>query len=394
MTAFNHFRIIATSTFGLESVLVKELRGLGYDRLVVENGRVSFEGSAKDVARCNVFLRTADRILIEIGRFRAGDFDELFQGVRAISWEEMIPVDGKMHVTGRSVKSKLASVRDCQSVVKKAIIESMKRKYRRERFDETGPLYRIEVSLLRDSASITVDTTGDGLHKRGYRLRAGGAPLIETLAAGMALLSRWTPDRILADPFCGSGTIAIEAALMGKKIAPGAKRSFVSEQWGDIIPEKIWLEARQEAESCRENLQFRILASDIDPEILKIARNNAERAGVADVIAFQTLPVDGFRSRKKYGLIVSNPPYGERIGVSEGASQLYRTMGEVFSRLDSWSFFLLSGHPDFQRYYGQKADRNRKLYNGNLKCYLYEYLSPYPRTSTRNRLLDTEAEKR
>ena len=383
MTESSTFRIIATSTFGLESVLARELRGLGYDRLVVENGRASFEGTASDIARCNIFLRTADRVLIEIGRFRAHDFDELFQGTRTISWEEMIPVDGKMYVTGRSVKSKLASIRDCQSVVKKAIIESMKRKYRRERFDETGPLYRIEVSLLKDIASITVDTTGDGLHKRGYRLRAGGAPLIETLAAGLVLLSRWTPDRILADPFCGSGTIAIEAALIGRNSAPGMNRSFVSEAWNGI-PKDVWYDARQEARDLINNADFRILASDNNAEVLRIARKNAEYAGVGDVIAYQALPVEQFRSRKKYGLIVSNPPYGERVGVSEGVEHLYRTMGEVFSRLDSWSFFLLSGHPDFQHYFGQKADKNRKLYNGNLKCYLYEYLSRYPRNINKN----------
>jgi putative N6-adenine-specific DNA methylase len=372
-----HYTIIATSTFGLESVVVRELRRLGYDDMTVENGRITFTGDEKDIAQCNIWLRTADRVLIRIADFEARDFEELFRGTLDIGWDQMIPVDAKMHVIGRSVNSKLSSVKDCQSIVKKAIIEAMKKRHAVDRFPETGPLYRIEISLLKDTATLTLDTTGQGLHKRGYREGAGEAPLRENLAAALVLLSRWSPDRVLADPLCGSGTIPIEAAMIGRNIAPGLKRSFASEQWPQI-PRHIWDTARKEADRQVNNLPFRILASDNDAKVLKKARENAENAGVGDCVVFQKLSFEEFRSRKKYGFIICNPPYGERMGGSEEIERIYKKMGGVFSGLDMWSFFILSSHPQFQTFFGKRAAKNRKLYNGGIKCYLYEYPGPKP----------------
>jgi putative N6-adenine-specific DNA methylase len=372
------YTIVATSAFGLESIVTRELKNLRYEDLAVENGRVSFTGDERDVARCNIWLRTADRVLIEIARFKAIDFEELFQGTLKVPWENIIPNDGKMHITGKTVRSKLFSLSACQSVVKKAVIEAMKRKYGPSEFPETGPVYKIEVSLINDTASLTIDTTGPGLHKRGYRQDTGEAPLRETLAAGIVLLSGWKPDRIFADPLCGSGTIAIEAALIGKNIAPGLKRSFVSETWWQI-PEHIWCSVREEAREQINDVSFQILASDIDASVLRKARGNAERAGVSDLIAFQKLSVDEFRSRKNYGYIICNPPYGERLSETTEVEKLYKTMGQTFSQLDTWSFFILTAHSGFQQSFGKKATRNRKLYNGMIQCYLYEYFGPKPK---------------
>ena len=372
------YTIIATSTFGLESVVALELKALGYERLTVENGRVSLEGDERDIARCNIRLRTADRVLIKVAEFPATDFEELFQGTLKVPWEDVIPLTGKMHIVGKSVKSKLFSVKDCQAIVKRAVVEGMRRKHRTEWFEESGPVYKIEISMLKDRATLTMDTSGSGLHKRGYRADTGEAPLRETIAAALVILSRWTPDRILADPMCGSGTIAIEAALIGRNIAPGLTRSFVSEDWPQI-PKEIWSEARQEARREINDAEFRVLASDNDGQVLKKARANALRAGVADYVAFQKLEVADFRSRKKYGCIVCNPPYGERLGDSREVEKLYRSMGKVFSELDEWSFFIFSAHPDFQKFFGKKADKNRKIFNGDIKCYLYQYLGLLPK---------------
>lgn len=372
-----NYTLIATSSFGLESVVAEELRNLGYQNLIIENGRVSYAGNEEDIVRSNIWLRTADRVLIKMAEFKATDFDALFHGALNIAWENIIPVNGKMHVTGKSVRSKLASVRDCQAIVKKSVIKAMNRKYRLSQFPETGPLYKIEVSLLKDIATITIDTTGQGLHKRGYREEAGEAPLRENLAAALVLLSRWNPDRILADPMCGSGTIPIEAALIGRNIAPGIKRSFVSESWQNI-PKQIWDSARSEARLKEHKAIFRILASDNDERVLKKARENAVKAGVSDYIAFQRLQVDQFSSHKKYGCIICNPPYGERLGESKEVGRLFRSMGDVFSRFDTWSLFILNSHTDFETYFGRKSTKNRKLYNGNIKCYFYEYFGPLP----------------
>lgn len=371
------YTLIATSSFGLESVVAQELRNLRYQDLTIENGRVTYTGNEEDIARCNIWLRTADRVLIKMAEFKATDFEELFQGTQNVRWEDMVPVNGKMHVTGRSVRSKLASIRDCQAIVKKAVIKAMNRKYHLAQFPETGPLYKIEISLLKDIATLTIDTTGQGLHKRGYREETGEAPLRENLAAALVLLSRWKPDRILADPLCGSGTIAIEAALIGRNIAPGINRSFVSEDW-EHTSKNIWDEVRSDARTKEHNLSFRILASDSDGGVLKKARDNAMKAGVGDFIAFQRLPVEEFRSNKKYGCIVCNPPYGERVGDPKEIERLYQSMGEVLLRLDAWSLFILTAHPEFESLFGKKSNKNRKLYNGDIKCYFYEYFGPLP----------------
>jgi putative N6-adenine-specific DNA methylase len=380
MNKESNYTIVVTAAFGLESVVARELRLLGYDGFTTENGRVSFAGDERDIARCNIWLRTADRVLIEVARFKAVDFEELFQGTLKVPWENIIPDNGKMHVTGKTVRSKLFSLSACQSTVKKAVIESMRRKYSSSEFPESGPVYKIEASLNRDVVSLTIDTTGPGLHKRGYRKETGEAPLRETLAAGIVLLSGWKPDRILADPFCGSGTIAIEAALIGKNIAPGLKRSFVSETWWQM-PDRIWSSVREEAKGQINDASFRILASDRDGAVLKKARENAQKADVSDSVVFQMLPVDEFRSQKKYGYIICNPPYGERTGEEEEIEDLYTAMGETFSQLESWSFFILTAHAGFQRLFGRRATKNRKLYNGMIQCYLYEYFGPKPESN-------------
>lgn len=372
-----NYTLIATATFGLEAIVAQELRDLGYENLVVENGKVTFEGDEWDIVTCNLWLRTADRILIKMGEFKATTFEELFQGTKGINWGEIIPINGKMHVVGKSVKSGLFSVSDCQSIVKKAVVESMKIKYNQDWFSESGPVYKIEVALLKDMVTLTIDTSGAGLHKRGYRELSGEAPLKETLAAALVLLSRWEPTRVLADPFCGSGTIAIEAALIGKNIAPGLNRHFVSEDWPNI-DSNIWREARDYAKNKINHENFRILASDIDGRVLKTARENAQKAGVEEYIAFQRLPVQEFSSKKKYGCIICNPPYGERLGEIKEVEKLYTEIGNVFSKLDSWSYFILTSNENFQKLFGKKADKNRKLYNGRIQCYYYQYFGPLP----------------
>ncbi|HBN29600.1 MAG TPA: RNA methyltransferase [Clostridiaceae bacterium] len=371
------YEIIATTTFGIESIAALELKNLGYDNLKVENGRVIFSGTEEDIARCNMWLRTADRILIRVGCFKAQTFEELFQGTKAIEWGDFIPKNGFMHILGKSVKSTLFSVPDCQSIVKKAVVEAMKRKYKINWFEEDGPEYKIEISLLKDMAELTIDTSGTALHKRGYREIAGEAPLKETLAAALVLLSRWQPSRILSDPLCGSGTIPIEAALIGKNIAPGINREFAGEAWPNFN-KSIWDKVRDEARSSINNEEFRILASDINGSVLKTARENALKAGVSDLIAFQKLDVKDFSSQKKYGCIICNPPYGERLGEKKQVEELYKTMGKVFSNLNEWSYFILTSYDEFQNLFGRKADKNRKLYNGRIQCYYYEYFGELP----------------
>ena len=371
------YTLIATSTFGLEKVVANELKELGYDDLIIENGKVTFKGDEMDIVTCNMWLRTADRVLIKLAQFKAESFEELFQGTLAVNWGDIIPITGFMHVVGKSVKSALHSVPDCQSIVKKAVIEGMKRKYRRDLFPEDGVEYKIEVAILKDIVTLTLDTTGAGLHKRGYRELAGEAPMKETLAAALVLISKWDPSRILADPFCGSGTIAIEAAMIGKNIAPGLNRTFVSEGW-DIIPHTLWEDIRRHAKNSINDKNFKILASDINGRLLSTARGNAKKAAVEDCIAFQKLDVKEFSNRKKYGFIITNPPYGERIGEMREVEHLYKTMGEVFMKLDSWSYFVITSHPDFEKIFGKKAVKNRKLYNGRLKCYYYQYFGEKP----------------
>lgn len=371
------YEIIATTTFGIESIAALELKNLGYDNLKVENGRVIFSGTEEDIAKCNMWLRTADRILIRMGYFKAQTFEELFQGTKAIEWGDFIPQNGFMHILGKSVKSTLFSVSDCQAIVKKAVVEAMKRKYKIDWFEEDGPEYKIEISLLKDMAELTIDTSGTALHKRGYREIAGEAPLKETLAAALVLLSRWQPSRILSDPLCGSGTIPIEAALIGKNIAPGINREFAGEAWPNFN-KSIWDRVRDEARSSINNEEFRILASDINGSILKTARENALKAGVSDLIAFQKLDVKDFSSQKKYGCIICNPPYGERLGEKKQVEELYKAMGKVFLNLNEWSYFILTSYDEFQNLFGKKADKNRKLYNGRIQCYYYEYFGELP----------------
>lgn len=372
-----NYTLIATSTFGLEAIVADELRALGYKDLIIENGKVTFEGNEHDIATCNIWLRTADRVLIKVKEFKAETFEELFQGTKAVEWGAIIPEDGFMHIVGKSIKSKLHSVPDCQSIVKKAVVESMKRKYDIEQFKEDGATYKIEVALLKDKVTLTIDTTGPGLHKRGYRTEAGQAPLKETLAAALVLISKWNPERVLADPMCGSGTILIEGAMIGRNMAPGINRSFVSEDW-ESIDKSVWEEVREDAKAKINDKDFRVLGSDIDGRLLKIARDNIERAGVDDCVAVQTLPLQEFSSSKKYGCIVTNPPYGERLGLDGEVENLYKDMGEVFGQLDSWSVFVLTSHPNFEMLYGAKSTKNRKLYNGTIQTYYYQYFGPLP----------------
>jgi putative N6-adenine-specific DNA methylase len=372
------YDLIASATFGLESIVAREIKKLGYEDVKVENARVEFQGDESAICRSNLWLRSADRVFIKMGEFPALSFEELFEKTKALPWGGILPENANFPVEGKSVKSKLFSVPDCQAIVKKAIVERMKQKYKKEWFNEDGPRFTIEVGLLKDVATLTIDTSGAGLHKRGYRQTASDAPLKETLAAAMVDLSFWNTDRILMDPLCGSGTIPIEAAMIGRNMAPGLKREFASEQW-PFVPKTLWEQAREEAEAAVDrSKEFRILASDIDGKVLKVARHNAELAGVEDFVAFQTLPVAEVRSRKKYGCIVTNPPYGERLGELKEAEELYREMGKTFRELDDWSYYILTSHENFERLFGRRADRKRKLYNGRIKVEYYQFYGPRP----------------
>lgn len=368
------YTLIATTTFGIEAITAKELKGLGYEELKVEDGRVTFTGDEMDIAISNIWLRTAERILIQVANFKAETFEELFQGTKSVPWGDIIPVNGNMHIVGKSIKSKLFSVPDCQSIVKKAVVESMKKKYNRDWFSEDGPEYKIEVALLKDMVTLTIDTSGEGLHKRGYRKNSGGAPLKETLSAALVLISKWDASKTLADVCCGSGTIAIEAAMIGKNIAPGLNRTFVCETWPGA-DKKMWEQVREGARKAINKENFRILASDIDTWVLRTAKDNAVKAGVAEVIAFQRLPMSEFSSKRKGGYIISNPPYGERMGEQKELEKLYRDFGKLYSQLDDWSIFVITPYKDFQKLFGKKADKNRKLYNGRIQCYYYQYFN-------------------
>lgn len=372
----SRYTLVATAAFGVEGIVADELGELGYEGLTVENGRVLFAGGAADIARCNIGLRTSDRLLVRMAEFRATDFEELFQGTLAVPWEGFIPEDGKMHVTGKSVRSKLASVPDCQSIVKKAVVEAMRRRRPGAWFPESGPVYRIEAAIVADRVTLTVDTTGPGLHKRGILTARGEAPLKETLAAAMLRISRWRPGRELADPLCGSGTIPVEAALIGLNIAPGIGRSFAAEAWPNI-GEAVWREARRQAREAERDVPLSIRASDSDPAAIAIARQNAARAGIGGAVSFSQAPVERFASEAKYGCIVCNPPYGLRTGGAP-VDAIVRALGDAYRRLDAWSLFVLSPHPHFERLFGRRADRKRKLYNGNIECNLYQYLGPLP----------------
>ena len=370
--------LIATATFGLEAVVAQELRDLGYTDLTIENGKVTFTADLQAICRTNLWLRTADRVRVKVGEFTATTFEELFEQTKALPWAQWIPENAEFPVTGKSVKSTLYSVPDCQAIVKKAVVESMKQQYKRQWFPEDGPLYKIEVALLKDVATLTIDTSGPGLHKRGYRDFIGTAPLKETLAAAMIILSRWRPDTVLIDPFCGSGTIPIEAALIGKNIAPGMNREFVSENW-PVIPKQLWWEARQEThDRANYDQPLQIIGTDIDDRVMKVARRNAKEAGVEEDLHLQTMDVRQLSSSKKYGKIICNPPYGERIGEEKEVETLYRDMGKIFSRLDTWSFYILTSHPRFESLFGRVASKRRKLYHGNIKVNFFQYYGPRP----------------
>jgi putative N6-adenine-specific DNA methylase len=372
------YTLIATTTFGIEAVTAKELKVLGYENLNVENGRVTFEGDEMDIAICNTWLRTAERLYIKMAEFKALSFEDLFQGTLAVDWGNLIPEDGKMHIVGKSVKSQLHSVPDCQGIVKKAVVESMKKKYDKEWFSEDGPVYKIEVAILRDIVTLSVDTSGVGLHKRGYREYAGEAPLKETLAAALVLISKWDSTRVLADPLCGSGTIPIEAALIAKNMAPGLNREFVSETWPNIDKD-VWEQVREGARKTINPNKVEILASDMDASLLRTAGQNAEKAGVNEFIKFQKIPMQEFTSRQKYGVIITNPPYGERLGEQEEVKKLHVDLGEMYSSLNEWSCFVITSNREFEKHFGKKSDKNRKLYNGRLLCYYYQYIKEVPR---------------
>ena len=374
------YELIAPCHFGLEAVLKKEIYDLGYEITLVEDGRVTFTGDEEAICRANLFLRTAERVLIQIGRFRATTFDELFEGTKALPWEDYLPQDGKFWVKkASSIKSKLFSSSDIQSIVKKAVVERMKQKYHVEWFSEDGADYPLRVFLLKDEVTVAIDTTGESLHKRGYRTMAGAAPLSETLAASLIMLTPWKGDRILVDPFCGSGTFPIEAAMMAANIAPGRNREFLSQEWDNLIHRKIWYEACEEADDLVNlSVETQIQGYDADEEVIAIARANAKRAGVEKLIHFQRRPVAELNHPKKYGFLITNPPYGERLEEKEALPALYKQIGEAYQRLDSWSMYLITSYEDAQRYIGKKADKNRKLYNGMLKTYYYQYLGPKP----------------
>lgn len=378
------YNIIATAAMGLESIVAKEVRDLGYESQV-ENGRISFTGDEAAIVRSNLWLRTADRIKIKIGEFKATTFDELFEKTKSLPWEQFLPVNAEFPVIGKSVKSKLFSVSDCQGIVKKAVVERLKKHYKQVSwFEENGPLFRIEVALHKDIALLTIDASGSGLHKRGYRSEQGEAPLKETLAAALVLLTNWTPDRPFVDPFCGSGTIPIEAALIGQNIAPGFNRDFVSENW-HWIPSKIWDEARDEAESlAKYDQELDITGSDIDHRMVKIASNNAFEAGLGDMIHFKQMQVKDFTTTKEYGVIVGNPPYGERLGDKEQVEKMYREMGFAFSPLETWSIYMLTSHEQFEQFYGKQATKKRKLFNGFIKTDYYQYWGKRPPRKERN----------
>lgn len=370
--------LIATATFGLESIVAEEVRSLEYNDVKVENGKVEFTADLSAIPRTNLWLRTADRVKVKIGEFRAKTFDELFEKTKVLPWGDWIPVDGIFPVEGKSVKSTLFSVSDCQAIVKKAVVESLKQKYKVSWFNETGPLYKIEVSLLKDIATLTIDTSGPGLHKRGYRDWIGQAPLKETMAAAMILLAHWTPDRPLIDPFCGSGTIPIEAALIGQNIAPGMNREFSSENW-PVIPKNLWHQARAETHDLADyDRKLQIIGTDIDSEVLKVARRNAYEAGVDEQIHFQQMSATDISSSKKYGAIIGNPPYGERVGDLKNVERLYKEIGNAYKKLDTWSYYILTSHERFEQLFGQNATKKRKLYNGNIKVDYYQYFGPLP----------------
>lgn len=376
----NYVELIAPCHFGLEAVLKREILSLGYEVVSVEDGRVTFKGDETAIPRSNIFIRTAERILLKMGSFEAKDFDELFEGTKAIPWEEVLPRDAKFWVTKATTnKSALFSRSAIQSIVKKAIVERMKQTYRVSHFDEDGDEYPIRVFIYKDMVSIGLDTSGVSLHKRGYRKLVGKAPISETLASALIMLTPWNKDRVLVDPFCGSGTFPIEAAMIGANIAPGMNREFISDSWTKVVGRKPWYEAYDEAnDMIRKDVEMNIQGYDLDSDMVKVAMANAKEAGVDQYIHFQARDVKDLRNPKHYGFILTNPPYGERLEEKEALPALYKTIGESFSMLSDWSMYLITSYEDAEKHIGRKADKNRKIYNGMIKSYFYQFMGPKP----------------
>lgn len=372
--------LIAPCHFGLEAVLKREIIDLGYDISEVEDGRVTFLGDAEAICRANIFLRTAERILVKVGSFKAETFDELFEKTRALPWENYIPKDGKFWVAkAASVKSKLFSPSDIQSIMKKAMVRRLQEYYGISWFEEDGAAYPVRVFLKKDIVTVGIDSSGVSLHKRGYREVSGKAPITETLAASLIMLTPWRKDRILVDPFCGSGTFPIEAAMMAANIAPGMNRSFTAEKWTNFIPKKLWYDTVEEAnELVDDTVEVDIQGYDVDGSVIKIARRNAREAGVDHLIHFQERDVKDLSHPKKYGFIITNPPYGERLEDKSTLPPIYQAFGKSFKELDSWSAYMITSYDEAEKYFGRKADKNRKIYNGMLKTYFYQFLGPKP----------------
>jgi len=370
---------IAPTLFGVESVTAREIKNLGYNDVTVEDGRVNFIGDETALCRSNLWIRTAERIYVKIGEFSATTFDELFEGTKALPWENWIPADGRFPVEGYSLKSKLYSVPDCQAIVKKAVVERLKKKYKKSWFEESGAVYKIKFSLMKDNVILMIDTSGEGLHKRGYRAISNEAPLRETLASAMILLSFWKPERPFLDPFCGSGTIPIEAAMIGLNMAPGLKRHFISENW-DRIPANLWKRVKDEAHSLIKNeSNINIKGYDIDKNAVKLSRENAEKAGLKKIIDFREIPLKDLKTEEQYGVIICNPPYGERMGEVEEIKKIYKEMGRVFGNLKTWSYYIITSNESFEKIFGKSASKKRKLYNGMIKTYYYQYYGPKPK---------------
>ena len=374
------FEIMAPCHFGLEAVLKREIYDLGYEIIRSEDGKITFEGDAEAICQANIHLRTAERVLLLVGRFHATRFEELFQGIKALPWEKYLPKDAKFWVKkASSVKSKLFSTSDIQGIAKKAIVEKMKEFYDLDWFEESGASYPIRIFLMKDEVTVTLDTSGDSLHKRGYRTMSGRAPISETLAAALIMISPWHADRILLDPFCGSGTFLIEAAMMAANIAPGLHRAFTAEAWKNLIDETMWKDVRDEAEEeILPDVETNLQGFDLDGDVVSVARENAVRAGVDKMIHFQQRDVADTHHPGKYGFIITNPPYGERLEDKKDLPKLYKALGDVYKSLDTWSLYVITSYEDAERYIGRKADKNRKIYNGMIKTYFYQFMGPKP----------------
>ena len=366
------FQLVATCLFGLEHLLGEEIDALGYERVSTIDGRVTFVGDEEAVALSNIFLRYAERVFIKLGSFHASSFEELFEGTRALNWPDFIGVRDAFPVKGHSIKSQLTSIPDCQKIVKKAVVRSMSSRYGIEIFPEDGVKYQIEFFILNDQATLMIDTSGVALHKRGYRRESNAAPIRETLAAAIAATSRPREEVLLWDPMCGSGTIAIEAAMIMKNIAPGVNRHFAAEAF-PFIPERIWKNAREEAKDGERVTKFEVFASDIDAECVELAKKNAFKAGVSDVVRTFQCDCRKISAPGRRGTIVTNPPYGERLGSAREVEKLYKEIGEHFRSLSPWQVYVITSHPSFEKLYGRKADKVRKLYNGMIPCYLYQF---------------------